>query len=150
MEFIFVLSRSLFLLSGYFFPEFLSLLFFSLQNKTYWLFIQKLLHLKKKYAIKLNYEDAFNDLQLYFIECILKIPLESGNFVKSDYYILSYIKKSIYFGYVALSKKIQKENYRNILCENDYTIDKIFYENNLYVLEDELFKNDIMKILNEK
>ena len=108
---------------------------------------EKFLPLIKKYAIKLNYEDAFNDLQLYFIECILKIPLESGNFVKSDYYILSYIKKSIYFGYVGLSKKIQKENYRNILCENDYTIDKIYYENNLYVLEDELFKNDIMKII---
>lgn len=107
--------------------------------------------LMKKYAIKLNYEDSYNDLRLCFIECILKIPLDSGNFVLSDAYILSYIKKSIYFKYIALSKKLQENTYRNITYDNDdFILDKITYKENLGNLEDELFKTDIRNILTDK
>ena len=50
--------------------------------------------LLKKYAYKLSYEDAYNDLLLFFIELIKKLsrnPLRK----QEDKYYLSYIKNSI-------------------------------------------------------
>lgn len=112
---------------------------------------EKFFPLIKKYARKLNYEDSYNNLQLCFIECILKIPLNSGKFILSDVYILSYIKKAIYFGYIALSKRIENYSYKNILYESyEFFIEKVSYKENLSFFEDELFKTDIGKILNEK
>lgn len=105
----------------------------------------------KKYAHKLNYEDSYNDLQLYLIECIYKIPLDKGKFNLSDSYILSYFKKTIYFSYVTLSKKQEKYLYNNIYNYNDdYKIERITYKNDLSLLNDDLYITDIKKILNIK
>lgn len=105
----------------------------------------------KKYAYKLNYEDSYNDLQLYLIECIYKIPLDKGNFHLSDAYILSYFKKTIYFSYVTLSKKQRKYIYNNLYnYDEDYKIGKITYKEDLSSLEDDLYITDIKNILNNK
>lgn len=103
----------------------------------------------KKYTHMLGYEDAYNDLQLCLIECIYKMPLCSGKFNLSDAYILSYIKKSVYFGYIALSKRYKKYNYKNVLDENYvYRVDKASYEEDMCIMEDELYLTDIKNILN--
>lgn len=105
----------------------------------------------KKYAYMLRYEDAYSDLQLCLIECIYKIPLSSGKFNLSDAYILSYIKKSVYFGYIALSQKNEKYKFKNIFYDNyDYKVDKISYKADVCLMEDELYLTDIKKILNIK
>ena len=50
--------------------------------------------LLKKYAHELRYEDAYNDLQLCFIELIERIKIE-GFIGKGEEYLLSYIRKSV-------------------------------------------------------
>lgn len=50
--------------------------------------------LLKKHAHALHYEDAYNDLQLCFIELIVRIKVE-GFIGKDEKYILSYIRKSV-------------------------------------------------------
>lgn len=107
--------------------------------------------LLKKYAHKLNYEDSYNDLQLCLIECIYKMPIDKENFYLSDFYILSYIKKSIYFGYIALSKKQKKYLYNNSFNYNeDYKIEKLTYAEDLSFMEDKLYMTDIKNILNNR
>ncbi len=103
----------------------------------------------KKYAHMLRYEDAYSDLQLCLIECIYKIPLNNGKFNLSDAYILSYIKKSVYFGYIALSQKNEKYKYKNVFYNNyDYKVDKISHKENMCLMEDTLFFTDIKNVLN--
>lgn len=105
----------------------------------------------KKYAHMLRYEDAYNDLQLCLIECIYKVPLNNGKFNLSDAYILSYIKKSVYFGYIALSQKSEKYKYKNVFYDNyEYKVDKISYKEDMCLMEDALFLTDIKRILNVK
>ncbi|MBQ4547562.1 MAG: sigma-70 family RNA polymerase sigma factor [Oscillospiraceae bacterium] len=73
--------------------------------------------LLKKYATKMNGEDAFADLRLEFIEIILGINAEKfSNYVEPQ--ILSYIKISVHNAYIKLSKR---------KCE---------YENNTFPVED--------------
>ncbi len=105
----------------------------------------------KKYAYKLNYEDSYYDLQLCFIEGILKMPLSSKNFLLSDAYILSYIKKIVYHAYIIISKKLRRQNYKHIVLEDcEYTLETITYKNNLSIWQDELYKSDIKQILNDR
>jgi len=112
---------------------------------------EKFSPLVKKYAYKLSYEDAYNDLQVYFIEGILQIPLNSGKFILADNYILSYINKIVYHAYIILSKKLQQQNCKNVSFENyEYVLETITYRNNLSKWQDELFKLDIKEILNDR
>ena len=105
----------------------------------------------KKYANKLNYEDSYSDLQLSLIECIYKMPIDNGNFHLSDSYILSYIKKTIYFSYIALSKNQEKYLFNNSFNYNeDYKFEKLTYSEDLYFIEDSLYITDIKKILKNK
>ena len=63
--------------------------------------------LLEKYAYKLSYEDAYNDLLLFFIELIKKLsrnPLRK----QEDKYYLSYIKNSIKNKYIELLKHHQR------------------------------------------
>lgn len=57
-----------------------------------------------KYANKLNYEDAYNDLQLFLIIRISTFNCERIK-NKSDGAMVNYIEKSIYHEYIKLSKK---------------------------------------------
>lgn len=79
------------------------------------------------------------------------MPLYTGKFEISDMYILTYIKRSIYFAYIALSKKIRRYTYNDILDENyEYKLDKVTYNNRLNLIEDKLYIDDIKKLLNTK
>lgn len=60
--------------------------------------------LLKKYAHELRYEDAYNDLQLCFIELIERIKIE-GFIGKGEEYLLSYIRKSVVSFSIKLSKQ---------------------------------------------
>lgn len=112
---------------------------------------EKFSPLIRKYARKLNYEDAYNDLQLHLIECIYKMPLESGKFSLSEAYILSYIKKTIYYEYINLSVKRKNYDFNNVFYDNyDYTVNKKLYSNESYLMQDKLFLLDIKKILNDR
>jgi RNA polymerase sigma factor (sigma-70 family) len=86
---------------------------------------EKFKPLLKKYSYKLGYEDAYEDLLIYFIECIYKIPTTSGKFQESDMFILSYIKRSIYNAYIQLHINIEKVNYY------EQTYDEFEYVSNL-------------------
>ena len=63
--------------------------------------IEQFMPLIKKYAYKLAYEDAKEDLILFFLELIPKIP----NSLENDRQITAYIAKSVYLHYIKLSKK---------------------------------------------
>lgn len=70
--------------------------------------IERFAPLLKKYASKLLYEDAYADLQLKFIEMILKFNPDKMRSDKAPY-ILSYISRSIYNHYIYLSKQERLE-----------------------------------------
>lgn len=65
--------------------------------------ISRFLPLLKKYAAKLNREDAFEDLRLFFIEQVNKMKHKDiAN--KSEGHIVNYIAASIHNHYIYLSK----------------------------------------------
>ena len=66
--------------------------------------------LLKKYAWDLGYEDSYEDLQLEFIKLIKEFPAENLS-LKNDAGVVSYIKKSIYHSFIALSKKEHNHQY---------------------------------------
>lgn len=66
--------------------------------------IERFKRLLIKYAYKLDYEDAYNDLQLFFIELITKLKY-TGPAKKDDAIIVSYIAISIKNQYIKLSAK---------------------------------------------
>ncbi len=72
--------------------------------------------LLKKYAHALHYEDAYNDLQLCFIELIVRIKAE-GFIGKDEKYILSYIRKSVISFSIKLSS--QRMYRRMVESKND-------------------------------
>lgn len=72
--------------------------------------------LLKKHARALYYEDAYNDLQLCFMELIVRVKVE-GFIGKDEKYILSYIRKSIVSFSIKLSK--QKMHHRVDKLQND-------------------------------
>lgn len=61
-----------------------------------------------KYSFKLYYEDAYNDLQLAFIEIIFAIPINRfSELPENEPQIIAYLSKSLYTRYIQLSKKDQ-------------------------------------------
>ena len=71
--------------------------------------IDKFNPLLKKYAYLLKYEDALQDLIIFFIDLLYKIPdslLQNYNEGK----IVVYIEKSVKHQYVYMSKKICRSN----------------------------------------
>lgn len=59
--------------------------------------------LLKKYSRLLNYEDAYEDLRLFFIELVTKLK-DSKILHKGDGYLVNYINASVKHHYIALSK----------------------------------------------
>lgn len=95
--------------------------------------------LLQKYAHALHYEDAYNDLQLCFIELIVRIKAE-GFIGKDEKYILSYIRKSIVSFSIKLSKKM---HHRAVELQNDDYSRSDFYIGLLwYDLQDVLTKDE--------
>lgn len=99
----------------------------------------------KKYAKRMDYEDAFADLRLQFIEIILGIdPKRFAEY--EEYQMLSYLNTSVRNAYIKLSKdKCQREEH-SFLVENVLDeIDKAHVDN-----YDDLFFDDIKKYLSKK
>lgn len=119
------------------------------QNCCY-IIIMKFDNLIKKYARKLSYEDAENDLICYFVELIYTFPLHKFN-EKDEGRIVSYISNCITNYYYFLLKKLIK--HKNEVYMSDLS------EEQQYILEarlsvddnyETLFWEDIQKKLNEK
>lgn len=66
--------------------------------------VEKFMPLLKKYAWKLGYEDAFEDLRLNFLELLKLMNLDQLS-CKDDARIVSYLTKSLYYSFIKLSKR---------------------------------------------
>lgn len=109
--------------------------------------LEKIDPLLKKYAFKLDYEDAYFDLQLFVIESIYKIDINSI-LNTSDGALINYFNKSIYYEYIKLSKKKSEQNLREIYNEEE----NAYIESNLSVFDDysELTIDSMVKDLTNK
>ena len=104
--------------------------------------------LLKKYAWKLTYEDAYEDLQLEFIKLVKEFPTENLS-QKNDAVVVSYIRKSIYHSFIALSKKEHKHQndipFSDLEDEdNPNKIDGILSEEDSYYFADLEFLHKIL------
>ncbi|MCI8371704.1 MAG: sigma-70 family RNA polymerase sigma factor [Lachnospiraceae bacterium] len=83
-------------------------------NNTLLKLVRQFMPLLKKYAIRMNAEDAYFDLQLDFIEMIHKIDLAHMK-RKDDHTLLSYIAKSVYNSFIKRSRIACKYRDNNFL-----------------------------------
>lgn len=95
-----------------------------------------------KYARLLDGEDTKQDLIVYLIKLINKIPINKESFFESNA-ILGYISKAIRNEYIKLSKNIDKKRLNEIELNLDM---EIGYED----LESEMEMLDLFNILTEK
>ena len=96
--------------------------------------IERFQPLLKKYAAKLNYEDAYEDLMLYYIGLIKSLNLEKLICTK-DEIIVSYINVSIKNYYKKTITKIIK--YKNEVVLSDLTEEQMYYVDAKSATEDE-------------
>ncbi len=104
--------------------------------------------LLKKYAWNLGYEDSYEDLQLEFIKLIKEFPTENLS-LKNDAGVVSYIKKSIYHSFIALSKKEHRHQYDIPFSDlededNPNKIDGILAGEDIYYFADLEFLHKIL------
>ena len=83
-------------------------------NNTLLKLVRQFMPLLKKYAIRMNAEDAYFDLQLDFIEMIHNIDLAHMK-RKDDHTLLSYIAKSVYNSFIKRSRIACKYRDNNFL-----------------------------------
>lgn len=86
--------------------------------------IEKFSPLLKKYAFKLSYEDAYNDLLLDFIELLHNMQIENI-YNKSEGSMVSYICTSVHSSYI--KKLIEVKRLRNILLYSDLNDNELYY-----------------------
>lgn len=86
--------------------------------------VNKFKPLLRKYAYKLNFDDAYYDLLVDFLELIKNIQL---NYLenRSEGALISYIQKSMYNNYIKESIKIKK--LRNISTYSDLSESELYY-----------------------
>lgn len=96
--------------------------------------IERFQPLLKKYAAKLNYEDAYEDLMLYYIGLIKSLNLKKLICTK-DEIIVSYINVSIKNYYKKTITKIIK--YKNEVVLSDLTEEQMYYVDAKSATEDE-------------
>lgn len=80
--------------------------------------------LLKKYAYKLFYEDAYNDLLLDFIELLHNIQIKNIH-NKSEGSVVSYICTSIHSSYIKWLMEVKR--LRNILLYSDLNDNELYY-----------------------
>lgn len=104
----------------------------------------------QKYARKLDYEDAFFDMQSLFIEMILKITTD--NFPPNeDKYILSYIAKGTYNIFLQCLAQSKYLHYENVNSEiNDCQLEKIESRYSCEDTYDQLLFEDLKSILTKR
>lgn len=88
--------------------------------------IEKFNPLLKKYAFRLFYDDAYNDLLADFVELLRNIKMENVH-SKNEGSMVSYINKSIQSSYIKESVAVKK--FRRFIPESE------FKEEELYSLE---------------
>lgn len=101
--------------------------------------------LLKKYAKKLNYEDAYEDLLVDFIELLRTVNFSNLN-ILCEGAVISYISKSIRHVYIRLLDKQIKKNRREIFFSNLSQEQTYYLETATAVYN----TNDIIKELNLK
>lgn len=108
--------------------------------------ISKMYPLLKSYAKKLKYEDAFDDLQLFMIECISKIDVSQIDNC-SDGAMVNYFATAIYRKYITLSIALKKRIEGETIKPDDDTAD----DNTLGYEDDysELFLYSVKSLLNQ-
>ncbi|MDE5907130.1 MAG: sigma-70 family RNA polymerase sigma factor [Lachnospiraceae bacterium] len=111
--------------------------------------IERFQPLLRKYAAKLNYEDAYEDLTLYYIGLIKSLNLKKLICTK-DEIIVSYINVSIQNFYKKTITKIIKS--KKEIALSDLTNEQMYYVNVKTAIEDEtdLFMElGLRKVLND-
>lgn len=86
--------------------------------------IEKFNPLLKKYAYKLSYEDAYNDLLVDFIELLHNMKIENIH-NKSEGGIVSYICTSVHSSYV--KRLIEVKRLQNLLLYSDLNENELYY-----------------------
>lgn len=115
-----------------------------------YLIIRRFKGLIKKYAKKLSYEDAENDLVCYFVELIYTFPLQKFR-EDEEGRIISYISSCIVNRYYFLLKKIiEKKNELYILEMSEEQQYMIEAKLSCYDSYENLFLEDIQKQLSKK
>lgn len=119
--------------------------------------IEKFNPLLKKYSRKLEYEDAYNDLVLFFIELIYKIPdqiIASFNDGKLVKYISICIKNHHYYLLKKNTFSVNEINISEMSDEQKYylessssVIDESNAENIFFILKDFLAPNELQIII---
>lgn len=88
--------------------------------------IEKFTPILRKYARKLDVEDAYNDLVLEFLEIIQNLDCSTIR-QKGDGAMVNYLSRSIYHAYIKLLNGIIKNKSQTISI--DELGDKVFYGN---------------------
>ncbi len=104
----------------------------------------------KKYAKKLSYEDAEQDVICYFIELIYKFPLEK--FREDDEgKVVAYITKCIYHEYIRLLKQVvQQKKEINYSCLSEEQLHMLEIRISRKDNYEQLFLSELRQNLEEK
>lgn len=97
------------------------------------LLIEKFNPLLKKYAYKLSYDDAYNDLLLNFIELLHNMQIENIH-NKSEGSVVSYICTSVHSSYV--KRLIEVKRLRNLLLYSDLNDNELYYVESISATND--------------
>jgi len=97
------------------------------------LLIEKFNPLLKKYAYKLSYDVAYNDLLLNFIELLHNMQIENIH-NKSEGSVISYICTSVHSSYV--KRLIEVKRLRNLLLYSDLNDNELYYVESISATND--------------
>lgn len=97
------------------------------------LLIEKFNPLLKKYAYKLSYDDAYNDLLLNFIELLHNMQIENIH-NKSEGSVISYICTSVHSSYV--KRLIEVKRLRNLILYSDLNDNELYYVESISATND--------------
>lgn len=101
----------------------------------------------KKYAFRLNYEDAYNDLITEFIESIKKINFQKL-YSREDGRLVAYVTTIIRNCYIKISKRIKKEKIE--IIESNLSESQQNYMQKKLSTYDNYFMDDILNPLTSK
>ncbi len=98
------------------------------------LLIEKFNPLLKKYAYKLSYDDAYNDLLLNFIELLHNMQIENIHNKSEEGSVVSYICTSVHSSYV--KRLIEVKRLRNLLLYSDLNNNELYYVESISATND--------------
>jgi len=105
--------------------------------------INKFNPLLKKYAYKLFYEDAYNDLLVDFVELIQNIQLEHMH-SRDEGSLISYIRKTIYDSYIKKSMYLRKLH--NVVLYSDISNSELAYVEKVSATTDTYFSDELVAL----